>query len=442
MKRRTFLQQCGAMSTLSLSSTLLNLHTMNALAATPSDYKALVCIFLFGGNDSFNMVVPTGADYADYARARGPIAIQQNQLLPFQRLNGREFGLNPHLSALAPLFNDGKLALLANVGTLLFPVTREQYRSKSASLPPQLFSHSDQQVQWQTGIPDSPNRIGWGGRVADLLQSQNNNPNMPMCVSLGGNQIFLIGNQTVGMTVNDSGTSSLSGMTGNSGAARYELLNRLTQMSYPTPIMNSFVGVRRRALETTEQISNALAAAPSLTTTFPDSGLGRQLNTVARLISSADSLNVRRQVFFCTKGGWDTHAGQPANHPGLLQDLGDCMASFYAATQELGISEKITTFTASDFGRTWNINGDGTDHGWGGHQWILGGAVRVGVAGVMPTLTVEGPDDAGRGRFIPTTPVDSYIATLARWFGVSESDLPLIVPNLSRFSGTDLGFLG
>jgi uncharacterized protein (DUF1501 family) len=455
LTRRSFLRSaCTAVGLTSLASTVFDLRRIAAAAPLAGDYKALVCVFLYGGNDSNNVLVPRGADYAAYAAARGGLALGQASLLPITPLSGgggRQWGLHPSLTGLRNLFNQQRLALVANVGPLVAPVTRAEYLAGTAALPPQLFSHSDQTVHWQTSLPDQPARTGWGGRVADLLNALNGTAQVSMSMSLAGNNTFQVGNAVTQYQLSSEGSIGLGWYyDGNEWNHPPSIaIRQLMARSYGNLFQKGYRDVFQRALDQDRLLSAALETAPALQTAFPDTDLGRQLRMIARLISIREALGLRRQVFFCAAGGYDTHDGQigaqaeVGAHADLLTELDGAVSSFYAATVELGVASDVTSFTASDFGRTYISNGGGSDHGWGAHHFVLGGVVAGGrFYGDVPTLAVDGPDDSSDGRWIPTISVDEYSATLARWFGVTASDLPLVLPNIGRFATTDLGFLG
>lgn len=446
--RRHFLRSCcAAVGSTGLLSALAQLRLLGAVAgdSNPSDYKALVCLFLNGGNDANNLLVPyETADYAAYAAARTTLALPRDSLLPVTPAtgDGRRFGLHGAMADVQSLFGSGQLALLANVGTLVVPTTRAQYEARSVPLPPQLFSHNDQQVQWQSSVPDKPFTTGWGGRLADLTQAFNENPGLSMSITLDGQNAFQVANSVSQLAVNRTGVVSLSGTGNAAGRVRLDTLKQLFGQENQNLFQTAFGGLTASAIDTSTLLATELETAPTLLTPFPTSKLGQQLAMIARLISIAPRFNLKRQVFFAQLGGWDLHDTQLDAHANLLADLGASMRAFYNATTELNLAANVTTFTASDFGRTFNTNGDGSDHGWGSHHLIMGGAVRGGdFYGAMPTLAIDGPDDTGRGRWIPTTSVDEYAATLARWFGVSATDLPLVLPNIGRFARPDLGFM-
>lgn len=455
--RRQFLRQstCAAVGMTAVANTIFDLQRI-AAAAPLTDYKSLVCVFLYGGNDGNNVVVPTLAgDYAQYAAARDALALPQSSLLPLHPLatppgDAREWGLHPSLAKVQGLFNSGRAALVANVGPLVAPLTRDEYLNHSVAVPPQLFSHSDQTVHWQTSLPDQPAQTGWGGRAADLLHALNENARISMSISLAGTNTFQVGKVVTQYQVSPEGPVGLTSyVPAAQGAdASSNAIRGLLARSYGNLFERGYSGIFQRALDNQELLSGALAGAPALTTAFPETDLGQQLQMVAQLISVRETLGLRRQIFFCAGQGFDTHGGQvgatalDGAHADLLTELDGALAAFDAAMTELNVADTVTAFTASDFGRTLISNGDGSDHGWGSHHFVLGGAVRGGrFYGQLPTLAVNGPNDAGDGRWIPTTSVDEYSATLARWFGVANSDLPLVLPNLGRFATPDLGFM-
>lgn len=453
LSRRAFMRRgaCAALGTTGLLSTLAQLRVMaasvaqqSAMAVPAGDYKALVCVFLYGGNDANNLLIPyeLGA-YNDYARARSILALPRDTLLPITPLRGGSHALHPAAAGLGTLFQEGRLAVLANVGTLIAPVTQRDYLRGSAALPPQLFSHSDQSVQWQVALPDAVRRTGWGGRVADLMVALNENQQVSMAISLAGINSWQIGNQTVQYQVTSSGPARIDMITADwATPARRDAFLDLLALERRNLFEQSIAAATQRTILNEREISAALAAAPEPTTPFADTDLGRQLRMIARLARIGPSLGFRRQIFFAGLGGWDTHDDQLDAQADLIGELSQGMHAFYRATVEYGMAEQVTLFTASDFGRTYSTNGKGSDHGWGNHHLIVGGAVRGGdLYGQVPQLVVDGPDDTGQGRWIPTTSVDQYAATLARWFGVAESNLPELFPNLGNFATGNLGFL-
>ncbi|MGI8820916.1 MAG: DUF1501 domain-containing protein [Chthoniobacterales bacterium] len=446
--RRTFLRQtaCAALGTSGLLSTIFDLRKLSAATMVdPGDYKALVCLFLYGGNDANNLIVPSDASgYASYAAARGNLALALSSLLPLtlQNGDGRSFGFHPNLGELQALFNQGKLGLVSNVGTLVAPVTRAQYLAGGAAVPPQLFSHADQSVQWQTSVPDQPPRTGWGGRAADLLQSLNTGSHVSLSISIAGTNTFEVGNTVIPYQVSPDGSIGLTGFDGSANAnVRLQAFRDLMNAPQQNLFAQAYADTVTRSMANNDLLTSALANSTPLQTVFPATTLGKQLNMVARLISARNSLSMRRQIFFCAVQGYDTHGDQLTAQADLFAELSQGLSAFYAATAEMAVADQVTSFTASDFGRTFPTNGDGSDHGWGSHQFVLGGAVRGGrLFGTFPTLAVNGPDDTGRGRWIPTTSVDEFSATLASWFGVSASDMTTVLPNIGRFANPNLGF--
>lgn len=428
----------------------MNLMAAGAASAqTASDHKALVCIFLAGGNDQTNTVVPrSGSGYVSYEQGRPSLALPAATLLPINPTGygGNPLGLHPSLSAIQPLFNQQRVALVANVGTLAAPITKAQWNSgrPTVAVPTQLFSHSDQQGAWQTGLPDRVSLTGWQGRMGDLLASTyNSSSGISMAMSVAGNNIMQAGNSTIQYQLTTDGAVRVSGLDGlygsSTGAAS---LRRLMTESRAHLLENEHNRVTSRAIAAETLVRNAIGGVTA-GGVFPQTGLGRQLQMVARMIAARGPLNQRRQMFFVQHGGYDFHDNLLTDQATKLRELGDAMAAFYQATAALGVANQVTTFTASDFGRAQQHNGRGSDHGWGGHHFVMGGAVQGNrVFGQFPTVAVNGPDDSGRGTLIPTTSVDEYAATLARWFGVSLSNLPTVLPNIGRFASRDLGFMG
>jgi uncharacterized protein (DUF1501 family) len=423
-----------------------------------ADYKALVCVFLFGGNDSWNMVVPSSnAEYEAYAGSRQNLAVPQGVLLPLQLAvpdaSGWSFGLNPAMSGLAELFNGGRAAFVANVGPLVAPATLQEYESLSVPLPPQLFSHNDQQDQWHSLKGTDVSKSGWAGRVADVLAGQVTHQKLALNVSLAGQTLYQAGAVTVPYTMGAAGPTPFSGLDPmEDEVGRRLAFESVAGAPHETVYGRAFGTVQQRALEFGESVSTELAGAPELPS-LPDdaslSGLATQVRTVAKLIAVSSELEMSRQIFFVATGGFDTHDNQNADQPDLLSTISDALKRFDDAMLHLGVSESVAAFTQSDFGRTLTSNGDGTDHAWGGVQIVTGGAVGGGrIYGDYPLLRIgarvaagDRADDVGAGRFIPTLASDQYAATLARWFGVSEEDLPVVARSIDNFSVRDLGFL-
>jgi uncharacterized protein (DUF1501 family) len=487
ISRRDFIRRaaCAAVGTVAMTSAIRDLRLMNAAVAQsnigPDDYKALVCIFLQGGNDSNNLILPTiQSEYNNYAAIRTPVlAIPQSAILPVTSLDGdgHTYGLHPSCPELQTLFDEGTLAFLFNTGTLVYPVTRAQYLA-GLNKPPQLFSHADQQTQWQTSIPDQPPTTGWGGRCADLLNSVQPNAPISLMVSLAGANTFEIGNIVSQYSVSTSGAISLSMPGTPSGGAstnRLPALMSILGLPYTNLQAQAYAGVAEHAINTSGLLNNHITntvATNYWSNSFPakitppegsaafTSTLSPQLQMVARLIAAGSTavanggFGMKRQIFFCQVGGYDLHTGQtsysannPNNvllgaHTNLLAELSQSMYAFQRAMEQLGLSNSVTSFTASDFGRTFPSNGQGSDHGWGSHHLILGGAVNgQRTYGQFPALTVNGPNDTSTGRWIPTTAIDQYFATLATWFGVDPGNLSTVFPNIGRFASPNLGFI-
>jgi uncharacterized protein (DUF1501 family) len=481
--RRQFMRRaaCAAVGTAAMTSTIRDLRYMNAAVAQSniSDYKALVCIFLQGGNDSNNMILPTiPSEYANYAAIRTPVlAIPQSAILPVTSLDGdgHTYGLHPSCPELQTLFGQGKLAFLFNTGTLVYPITRAQYLGGSVAKPPQLFSHADQQTQWQTSVPDQPPTTGWGGRCADLMNAVQPNTPISLMVTLAGANTFEIGNIVSQYSVSTAGAVSLS-LPGSPGAGantnRLPTLLNILGLPYTNLQSQAYAGVAEHAINTSVLLNNAISGANF--TNFPTkivlppptsgpsftSSLSPQLEMVARLIVAGNTpvagggFGMKRQIFFCQVGGYDLHTGQtdysansPNNvltgaHTNLLAELSQSMYAFQQAMELAGLSNNVTCFTASDFGRTFPSNGQGSDHGWGSHHLVMGGAVNgQRTYGAFPVLTVNGPNDTSTGRWIPTTAIDQYFATLATWFGVDPGNLATVFPNVGRFPASNLGFI-
>ncbi len=461
LSRRRFVGACcAAVGSTGMLSALSQLRLIGAVAGASSpnpsdatsaakpaaraDYKALVCLFLAGGNDANNLIIPNDdAGYAAYAKARSTLAVGRDGLLPIapRSSDGRRFALHPSMPDLQELFGQGRLAFVANVGTLAVPTNKAQFAARSVPLPGQLFSHNDQQVQWQSSLPDRNFVSGWGGRLADLTNTFNENNTISMSISLAGQNAFQVGKAVAQYSVSPNGVVQPNNTNGPVGSLRYKAQRQLLTGEDENLFASAFAGLTSDAISDSALLASMLGKDAPFKTEFPKSNLGAQLRMIARLIAAAPDLGLRRQIFFARIGGWDLHDGQITAHAKLLGDVSQSLAAFQRATDELELSDQVTTFTASDFGRTYTTNGDGSDHGWGSHHLIVGGAVKGGeIYGKFPDLSVNGPDDTGRGRWIPSTSVDEYAATLATWFGVSATDLPTVLPNIGRFATPDLGF--
>jgi uncharacterized protein (DUF1501 family) len=492
--RRSFFRTVGgaALGSAAISSTLRDFRLINsALAQGPgagsfNDYKALVCIFLNGGNDSNNLIVPRGAvAHANYAAIRGNLKIPESALVPITPINndGNEYGFHPLCTEMANLFQAGKLATAFNVGPLLFPTTRIQYQKKTIALPPQLFSHSDQVTHWQTSLPDQLPRSGWGGRIADQLHpyqdellAEADRAKIALCTSIAGANTFEVGNSVQQFHVSTSGAIVLAGAA--TGSARENVVRSIANLQNNNLQAKAFGDVIDNAIAAGAFLNDSIGETSPSTpvnwvwnTPFPSGSLGDQLKMVARIIAGRKELKIKRQIFFVTVGGYDTHTSQmglnddafTGSHANLLGTLSKAIGAFQAAIEQIAahpvlgdspptntkVANNVVGFTISDFGRTFPTNSQGSDHGWGGHHVVFGGngnpttgaVIGKKTYGRFPVHQVNGPDDTSTGRWIPSTSVDEYSATLAKWFGVSPTYMPTVFPNLDRFAQPDIGFM-
>lgn len=456
--RRTFLRRASSLALAGSAAPLaLNLAALGEAAAfNADDYKALVCVFLFGGNDHANTVVHADAErHERYRRIRGTLALARDALgptllRPTQPLpDGMQYALHPRMGALAALFNAGQAAVLFNVGPLIVPLTKAQYLSGDVArypVPPKLFSHNDQASVWQANDPEGATR-GWGGLMGDLALADNGG-SLFTCISATGSGLFVSGDRALNYQVSQNGAVRVFALDhGPWGASTMAAAMRELMTEARThELEQAYNRVTARSLGAEGQVSGALAGV-QLRTAFPEGNrLAAELRIVARLIAARQALGVRRQVFLCSLGGFDHHDHLMTYHPGLVQHVSEALAAFHQATVELGVADKVTAFTASDFGRALSSNGNGTDHGWGSHHFVVGGAVRGSAFyGVPPAPSIgetTAPDDqwhVGHGRLLPTTSVDQMAATLGRWFGATDSELDLVLPNLRYFGGSQAG---
>lgn len=472
LHRRAFLKRSAQMSALGAAAPFaVNMSLVSDAAAFTGtgDFKAIVCLFLLGGNDHDDTLIPydnvnydlysairgggAGRTAGGIARAQADLAATVlNPLVPQTLTNNVQYAIHPAMTRMKARWDEGRMASLLNVGTLIRPTTLAEFRSADRvryPLPFGLFSHNDQQSVWQSSAPEGANS-GWGGRLADLALSSNTN-SIFTAISAAGNSVFLAGQSAVAYQVGSSGAVRLR--NGNQTIAgspiAYNMLREI--MTQPDPSGHIFEGeynrVTKRSIESEAVYSAGLAGARPITTSFAQggatSGIAAQLQIVARTIAARQALGVNRQVFFVNMGNFDHHDNLINGHASLLAQLDFAMDAFYQATVEMGVADKVTLFTASDFGRTASSNGDGTDHGWGGHHFMLGGAVRGGRHyGTAPEISATGTGQTGQGRIIPTTAVDQYGATLSNWFGAAPGELPTLFPNIGNFNSANLGFLG
>ena len=422
---------------------------LNSMAASTPDYKALVCIFLFGGNDANNTLIPFDTKgYGNYATVRGPLAIAQNTLLQLGG-TGTSFALNNNLPDLPALFNSSKLAFVQNVGTILEPTTRAQYLA-GAAVPTNLFSHTDQQLEWQNASQSGTTSTGWAGRISDLLTPvYNGSATVPLITTVAGDTLFCNGAASTPMAVSPG---NVTGATCSEGTAECTAQSQTAQalltFSSGLSLVTADNAITTNAYKYAQLLTAATQSVSPLKTVFPASAgaLGTQLAQIAQIIQvrAALGLTSGRQIFFASLGNFDTHTDQIAEQGALLANLSPAMSAFYQATVELGVQNSVTTFTMSDFARTFQPNSNtGSDHAWGSHHMVMGGAVKGGqMYGTFPTLALAGPDDSGsNGRWVPSTATVQYAATLAQWFGVSAAQLPTVFPNIGLFPTNNLGFV-
>ena len=418
---------------------------LNSLAQTGSSYKALVCVFLFGGNDANNTVIPFDTSgYANYASLRGPLALAQNALLPLTPTPN--FALNPNIPELQALYNSGNAAIVSNVGTLIQPTTRTTYLGGKVTTPSNLFSHPDQQLEWQNAAQSTVTQTGWAGRIADAINiTYNVNAQIPMIASVAGDTLFCNGSNTSPASVTPGNLGNASCSEGTECAGQLATAQQLVSLSTGLSLVQADNAMTSNAYSYAASLTAATQSVAALKTVFPaNNGLASQLKQVAQLIQVRAALGVQRQIFFAGIGNFDTHSDQITLHSGLLASISAAMGAFYNATVELGVQSEVTTFTMSDFSRTFQPNSNtGSDHAWGSHHIVMGGAVNGGkMYGTFPTLALGGPDDSGsNGRWVPTISSSQYAATLAEWFGVPTAQLSTVFPYIGNFGTTSLGFV-
>jgi uncharacterized protein (DUF1501 family) len=417
---------------------------MTANAQSTSTYKALVCIFMFGGNDGNNVIVPMSASgYQSYSTLRSVLALQQNTLLPVAANNGQtQYGLHARLVNLQKLYNAKKAAMIFNVGTLVTPLTMTQYRAGNVQLPRNLYSHSDQQSQWQTSTPNQTGGTGWAGRVNDILAP---NTQFPPGVSVAGGSALLAGAVTRAISISPGSNFGLNSFGSQAAMdARFAALQQILTFDTGVQLIGSASGVLGNAMKSAQEINAALNSGTPLTTVFPNTGIGQQLGQVAKIIQVRGALGMDRQIFFASIGGFDNHSNLLQDQDPLLLQLDGAIGAFQTALGELGVEPNVVTFTESEFGRTGQPSGtNGSDHAWGSHHFVVGGPVLGGEAyGTFPTLAIKGPDDVSdRGVWLPSTSLDQYAWTMASWFGVPDTSMATVFPNLPNFTTKKLGFL-
>jgi uncharacterized protein (DUF1501 family) len=447
IRRRGFIKYASLAAAGSLAG-LRPFGALNALAQSTGDYKALVCIFLFGGNDANNMIIPFDtAGYNNYAALRtaggSSIALAQNTLLPMTPLPN--FALHPNLPEVQALVNSGNIALVTNVGTLVQPTTRTEYLAGS-TVPENLFSHPDQQEEWQNASQDSSAATGWAGRISDALNgTYNASASVPMIVSVDGDTLFCNGVSTTPVSVSAGNLGNAACSEGAACAARLSTAQALITLSTGVSLVTQDEGISSNAYKYSQILTAATSSVTPLKTTFPTGNpLASQLQQIAQIIQVRAALGVQRQIFFAGVGNFDTHSSQLTLQGSLLTQLSQAMNAFYSATVEMGVQSNVTSFTMSDFARTFQPNSNtGTDHAWGSHHMVMGGAVKGGkMYGTFPTIALGGPDDSGsNGRWVPSTASIQYASTMAQWFGVPAASLANVFPNIGNFTTTNLGFV-
>jgi uncharacterized protein (DUF1501 family) len=444
VNRRSFIRYASLAAAGSVAG-LRPFGALNSLAQSATDYKALVCVFLFGGNDANNTLIQFDtAGYANYSAIRGPLTLPQSSLV--QLAQAPTFALNPNLPDIAKLFDSKAAALVTNVGTLIAPTTKTAYQH-GATVPTNLFSHPDQQLEWQNASQSGATPTGWAGRIADALTSSYNpGGTVPMITSVAGDTLFCNGAASTPVSVSPGNLSGASCSEGTTEcAAQQATAQALLQFDSGLSLVQADNTITSNAYNYAKVLTAATSSLPALQTVFPaNNGLASQLKQIAQIIQARGALGVSRQIFFAGIGNFDTHSDQVAQQGTLLAAISPALAAFYQATQELGVASNVTTFTMSDFSRTFQPNSNtGSDHAWGSHHFVIGGAVKGGqMYGTFPTLALNGPDDSGtNGRWVPTTGSVQYAATLANWFGVSPSQMATIFPNIGSFPTMNLGFV-
>ncbi len=458
--RRRFLSK-ACLATFGLTTASSSLFRLNSVKAAAKnnlqylgdDYKALVCLFQAGGSDSHNMLVPTDTSaYSEYAMTRTNLALRQDELLPLAHSNsdGRSFGLNASMPGVQALFNQGDLAFINNVGTLIQPVNKVDYENKSVPLPLGLFSHSDQIAQWQTAQPDKRVHQGWGGRLAEMFQEMNTSADISMNITLSGTNVFQFADKVVEYSVSPSGEGY--GIRGYNGehdfnVARTALIDGLLYHDYEDIYKKTYIDVLRNSIDAQQLFNETIESVPAFSTEFSNGQLSQSFNMIAKIIASREILGFKRQIFFVRVGGWDHHDDLLRRQNGMLGGVSAALHQFASVLQEINAFDEVLTFSMSEFGRTLTSNGDGSDHAWGGNVMVMGGAVNgATMYGDYPSLALDNPLEIGRGRIIPTLSNDEYFAELALWFGVAPSQLSTILPNIGNFyAGTNgqqpIGFL-
>jgi len=466
LSRRHFLRDlsCASLGSTAVFSTLLNLKMAGRAAAETTSvepgYKSIVCLFLSGGNDSFNMLVPRGDnEYAEYASTRSNLALPKNGLLPITPTtsDGRSYGLHPSTAELKDLFDSGNLSFIANVGTLIERPDQsivdsgqlaQSIRNGSYKLPLGIYSHIDQQANWQSAISDKRSGTGWAGRTADLIQCLNSNQNIGMGISLNGINVFQAGNESSLYAIDQNGSPALRNYRTSNLNAFSNAVNSLLDHDYAHLFQKQYADSTKSALGAQALFESATTSSPNFDGVFPGTNLGRDLRMISRTIAAQSRLGMERQTFFVRADGFDNHGDLLGPHATLMGDVSKAVKAFWESIKQLGMEDEVILFTVSDFARTLTSNGSGSDHAWGGNQFVVGGSALKGgdIFGDYPVLALGNNLDTGRGRLLPTTSVEEYFSELALWLGVQTSDLSAVFPNIGRFftpgaQAPPLGFL-
>ena len=441
ISRRHFVKQ-ASLAALGLSapaSAMVQFKALNALMSSPppppfGNYKAMVFVFLGGGNDSYNMLVPNSlTEYNHYAATRSNLALDQADLLPIASNN---YGLHPNLTAVKQLYDDGDVAFISNVGTMIEPTTVAQFQNGSVPLPLGLFSHLDQANHWQSAYPQQQATKGWGGKIADLVSSTNINQNISMNISLSGSNLFQFGNNTVEFTTTHQGPKLpvYYDATWGNNESRRSLTDSLLNHNYEDPFQKTYADTFKTSIDAGQEFKAAIDALPPLNTSFSNTNISKEMNMIAQTIAARNTLGFERQIFFVRHGGWDHHDNLIGRHANGMAQINNAMAELKSALTELNVFDDVTTFVGSEFARTLTSNGNGSDHGWGGNTMVMGGSVAGNqIYGSYPTLEVNGPQYLYGGAMVPTTATDSLFSELALWYGIEPNQLSTVFPNLANF---------
>ena len=452
LSRRNFIAKAGmaGLGAGLLASPVFSLRSLanssfSNLTGDRDGYKAMVCVLLEGGSDSFNMLIPRGnTEYNEYSTTRSNLAIPQNELLAINPLNndGKLYGLHPQMPEVQSLFNSGQLSFVSNLGTLVEHITKTEFWNGSVPVPLGLFSHADQIQQWQNGRPYERTPIGWGGRISDLMSPFNNNQTIPMSVSLSGNNVFQHGISTIEFVINQDGSAGIIGYNDDweYNQIRTSSLNAMFNQTHSDPYKSTYISTLKNANNAGIEFSEAIENVEDFSTEFSDAPLSQKFKMIAKTIAAREEMGFEKQIFFIRFSGWDHHDDVLNQMNIMLPELSNALGEFSSVMNEIGTNNDVTTFTISDFGRTLTSNGNGSDHAWGGNVMVMGGAVNGQKRfGDFPSLQLGNPLDIGDGVLIPQISTDEYLAEIAMWFGVANDDVTNIFPNLSNFYDINSG---